>query len=79
MSKLGLKYGMAFFHCDTVDFKEPYVTVVVETEESSFIEQSPINPGVDFNFQLNDRVESIASEEGVMVIAIERTPGHILH
>lgn len=75
----GLKLGMAFYHCDTVDFKEPYITVIVQTEDGSCVEQSPINPGVDFNFQLNDRVESIAAEEGVIVMSVERSPGHILH
>lgn len=75
----GLKPGMAFYHCDTIDFKESYITVIVQSEDSEYIEQSPINPGVDFNFQLNDRVESASAEQGVIILSIERTPGHILH
>jgi hypothetical protein len=79
MSDNGLKYGMAFYHCDTVDFESPYVTVIVTDLDIQYVETSPLNPGVDFNFQLSDRIEAISSEIGIQVMRVERSPGHILH
>lgn len=76
---IDLKCGMAFFHCDSVDFESPYVTVIVASLDGQYIETSPLNPGVDFSFQLFDRIEAIAADEGIQVMYVERSPAHILH